>query len=59
MMVKKIVCANVGYNCSWKVEAETVEELLKMVAEHASHDHGMKHIPQETVKKVKNAIVDG
>ncbi len=59
-MVKKIACANVGYydNCSWKASANSEEELMKMVAEHAAHDHGMKEIPPEAVKKVKAAIRD-
>lgn len=58
-MVKKIACADVGHtDCSWNAEADSEEELVKQVAEHAAEAHGMKEISAETAEKVKAAIKD-
>ena len=45
-MAKSIKCSDVGVACDFEARAETVEELLKKVREHAQKDHGFKDIPK-------------
>jgi len=45
-------------DCDYVARAETEEEILKMVAEHAQAVHNMKEIPEEVAEKVRAAIKD-
>jgi predicted small metal-binding protein len=58
MSKKKLSCGDVVPGCAWKAEAATENELLEKVAAHAGHDHGIKDITPEVLKKVKAAIKD-
>jgi len=51
-----IKCKDVGMDCGFEATAETEEELMKKIAEHAAEVHGMKTIPPELLEKVKAAI---
>ena len=42
--------------CARKFSAPTEEEILKQVAAHATHDHGMAEVSAELAAKVKAAI---
>jgi predicted small metal-binding protein len=55
-MAKIIRCKDVGMDCDFEARAETEEELLKKVAEHAGTTHDMKEIPEEVLAKVRAAI---
>jgi predicted small metal-binding protein len=55
-MTLSIACKDAGTNCSWTANAETEEELLKKVAQHAKEAHGMTSIDAATLAKVKGAI---
>jgi predicted small metal-binding protein len=45
-MTKSLSCADVGADCNWSATAETEEELMKKVAEHAKEQHeGMEVTP--------------
>jgi len=55
-MTLSIACKDVGTDCSFKAEAETEEELLKKVAQHAKEAHGMTTVDAATLAKVKSAI---
>lgn len=57
-MGKKLLCRDVGVDCDTEICAETEEELMKKVAEHAKTVHGMTEISPETAAKVKAAIRD-
>jgi len=57
-MTKVLRCSDVGMDCDFKAQAETEEELLKKVAEHAATAHDMKEIPEEVLAKVRAAIRD-
>ncbi len=57
-MAKVISCKDVGVDCDFEVRAETTDELMKKLSEHAEKDHGMKDIPAEVVSRVKAAIRD-
>ncbi len=58
MNKKLLSCGDVVPGCAWKAEAATEKELLEKVAAHAGHDHGIKDITPDVLKKVKAAIKD-
>ena len=55
-MRKSISCADVGSDCGWSATAETEEELMGKVAEHAKIDHKDMEITPEVVAKIKSII---
>jgi predicted small metal-binding protein len=57
-MAKSIKCLDVGVPCDSEARADTVEELMEKVADHARNEHGMTEIPPEILQKVKQAIRD-
>ena len=52
-MTKVVNCRDVGFDCEGVIRAETEEEALKLVAEHAKEVHGMQDVPPEVVEKVR------
>jgi len=54
--VKVVRCREVGFDCDGVVRAETEEELLAKVVEHAKTVHNLKEITDEIVEKVKSVI---
>ena len=57
-MTKVIHCKDVGFDCDGVIRAETEEEALKMVAEHAKTVHGLDEVSPEIVEKVKSVMRD-
>jgi len=57
-MAKMLRCRDVGVDCDHVIRAETEEELMRKVAEHAKTVHGITEISPELVAKVKSAIKD-
>ena len=57
-MAKSISCRDVGMDCDFKAQAETMEELLQKCSEHAKSGHGIDEIPPELAEKVKAAVRD-
>jgi len=57
-MAKVIRCRDVGMDCDFEARAETEEEILKKVAEHAGTTHNMTEILEEVLAKVRAAIQD-
>jgi predicted small metal-binding protein len=55
-MAKVLECSDVGFDCGFEARADTEEELMKKVAEHAAEVHDMTEISEEVVAKVKAAI---
>ena len=55
-MTVSVACKDVGVNCDFKAEAQTEEELLKKVAQHAKEAHNMSSVDAATLAKVKSAI---
>ena len=53
---KYIACASVVPDCPFEASATTEEELLKMVAAHAAHAHGITEVTPELAAQVKAAI---
>ncbi len=56
-MAKGFACSDVGVDCGWSASAETEDELMAQIAEHAK-EHGFDPIPADLVEKVKAAIKD-
>ena len=55
---KSLSCADVGATeCGWSATAETKEELMVKVREHAK-DHGHEQIPDELMQKINSSIKD-
>jgi predicted small metal-binding protein len=57
-MAKLLRCKDVGFDCAHEIRAETEEELMKKVAEHAGEVHDLTEISEEVVAEVKAAIKD-
>ncbi len=55
-MTKTVKCRDVGFDCDGVVRAQSEDELLKLVAEHASQAHGVQQITPQIVAKVKSVI---
>jgi predicted small metal-binding protein len=53
---KHFACAEIVPDCPFSATAATEEELLKQVAAHAAHDHGITDLTPELAAKVKAAI---
>lgn len=49
-------CAEIVPDCRFAASAATEEELMKKVAAHAAHDHGITEVTPELAAKVKAAI---
>lgn len=49
-------CRDVGFDCDGIVKAETEDDLLQQVAEHAQTAHGLAMVPGEIIAKVKSVI---
>jgi predicted small metal-binding protein len=57
-MTKVVRCRDVGFECEGVIRAETEEEALKMVAEHAQAVHDMQEVTPEVVEKVRSLMRD-
>ncbi|HSR41615.1 MAG TPA: DUF1059 domain-containing protein [Longimicrobiales bacterium] len=55
-MAKRIKCADVGPDCDYEAMADTEEELLELVTEHARRAHGIEEITPELRRKVEAAM---
>ncbi|HEX7005378.1 MAG TPA: DUF1059 domain-containing protein [Trueperaceae bacterium] len=54
--MKLLYCKDVGFDCGYVAKANSEEELLKLVAEHAEREHRLTEIPEEVVAQAKAAI---
>jgi predicted small metal-binding protein len=55
-MSKHIACGDVVGGCSFQATAQTEEDLVKQVSQHAKEKHGVKEVTPELAAKVKAAI---
>lgn len=55
-MSKRMRCADVGMDCDFAAMADTEEELLQLVREHASRVHGIDEVTPELRQKVLDAV---
>lgn len=57
-MAKTLSCRDVGADCDFVARANSEEEIMAQVSEHARTAHKMSDIPPEVVEKVRGAIRD-
>jgi len=57
-MIKLFCCKDLGIECDWEGKAETEEELLARVAQHAAEQHSMKEITQPMREIIISKIKD-
>ena len=55
-MAKVINCRDLGFDCDGVIRAETEEELLQLVAQHAQTVHGLEEVTPEVVEKVRSVM---
>jgi predicted small metal-binding protein len=55
-MTLVVHCRDLGFDCDGVVRAQTEEDLLQQVADHAESTHGLKEVTDEVVEKVKSVI---
>ena len=55
-MTYVVNCRDVGFDCDGVVRAETINDVLQQVAEHAQSTHGLNEVSVEVVEKVKSVI---
>ena len=55
-MTLTVRCQNVGFDCEGVCRAESEDELLQQVAEHARSAHGIEEVTEDIVVKVKSVI---
>lgn len=55
-MTQHIACNDIVRGCAFEASAETEEELMKKVAEHAAEKHGVEEVTPELAAQVKAAI---
>ncbi len=54
--MKQFSCGAVVPGCTATFSAETEDEILGQVAQHAKDDHGMETVPDEVVAQVREKI---
>ena len=57
-MTKVVNCRDLGFDCEGVIRAESAEEALQMVAQHAKEVHGMDEVPPEVVEKVHQVMLE-
>lgn len=55
-MALEFQCKNVGVVCNSSIKADTEEELLAQIAEHADHTHGVPGLTQTLVNYAKSTV---
>jgi predicted small metal-binding protein len=55
-MTKVLRCRELGFDCEGVVRAETEEEVLRQVAEHAREVHQVDQVPPELVQQARDLI---
>ncbi len=56
--MKTIHCQDLGLSCDYVAGGKDEQEVLGKAAEHAKHEHGMEHIPDEVLAKARSVIRD-
>lgn len=52
-MTKSFKCIDIGTQCDWSATADSQDELMQKIVQHAKEHHGRTDIP---VKRVQEAI---
>lgn len=54
--MKVIRCSDAGFECTHVIRAETTDEVMRLAADHAQKEHGLKTIDDTTAQKIKSII---
>lgn len=57
-MAKKFECKDTGMQCEFSVEAESEEELMPKILEHAKSAHNIEQMDEPTKAKMRALIKD-
>ena len=57
-MAKVIHCSDLGSDCEFVARGETLEEVLKVGAEHGKEVHGMDEVTPEIIERVTALVRD-
>ena len=57
-MAKKFACRSIGLECAFSAEAESEEQLMAKISEHARTAHSMAQIDEPTMAKIRAAITE-
>lgn len=57
-MAKIAKCREVGLDCNFIARAETEEDVMKQIADHANTTHGVQDMPEEVIARVRSVIRD-
>jgi len=49
-------CSTVGYQCDWRAEAATEDELMQQVEEHGRTAHNFQQLSEQKRFKIRNNI---
>ncbi len=52
----KFECSSLGFACEWALRADTRQEIVERVREHARCAHNLPELPGELLGKVESAI---
>jgi predicted small metal-binding protein len=56
--MKEFKCGEIVPGCETKIRAESDEEILDRVAEHAREAHGMDEVPPHVAERIRAVIVE-
>lgn len=54
--MKELRCREVGFDCDAVVRAESEDEVMRQVAEHARTAHGMQTISDDQARAIRSKI---
>ena len=49
-------CEDIGMNCGFEAKAESKEEMMKIVSEHAASVHNIQTVSPELAQQIDKAI---
>ncbi len=56
--MKALRCRDVGFDCAAVMRAETEDEILRQLAEHAKIVHNLSEISEQAIARMRQAIHD-
>ena len=54
--MKVLYCKDIGFDCGYVAKADSEQELLQQVADHAEKEHQLTDISDDVVEQVRAAI---
>ncbi len=49
-------CKDVGYDCEWRLEGTSEDQMLPIIEQHAAEVHNLTHFKHEAEQHVREAI---